>query len=1193
LTHDSEQPEEEATASNESHELIRRPLVVGVAAGIGDDVALRLLLSGLQNTEELALILCVSHREPVDDPRLLEEIEGETSLPIVPVSDATVILPGHLYLVPANMLVTLNDGVLKGRQSPEPAGERGRIDSLLVSMANELGEHAVAVVLAGARGDGTLGATAIKEAGGLTIAQELPESDHTPAAALAPAAAIADYVLPADRIGKCVADHARYTGHLHDTHSEEAIRETVTAQLGRIATALRDKTGHDFHGYKPNTFMRRVQRRMQVNQSDTVDEYIDLLRADPDEVQHLFDDLLIGVTQFFRGEREFELLEREVIPRLFEGKGAADSVRLWVLGCATGEEAYSLAILLLERMAELDAAPHVQIFATDIDRRALAVARVGRYSEAAVRDITPERLARWFVREGDTYRVVEEVREMCIFSQHNLIKDAPFSRLDLISCRNLLIYLSRDLQDRAIPLFHFALRRDGYLFLGNSENVRRHDKLFAPIDRRHRIFRKLESLTPTMPNLPLTAADPTPSSRARQALRLNQGMLATQAEQIAERYAPAYVIVDEQFEVLHFAGRTGRFLDPSAGAATLNLLNLVHQDLRLDLRAALHIAATENRSVRLRLEVDDDGKRTSVSMVIEPLDGRGEAPRHFMVLFQDSEIVAPPDDTSLTFSPQLRDEHVQRIETELRLTREQLQATIEELDSTNEELKSANEEYRAINEELRSANEELEASKEGLQSVNEQLQTVNGELAHRVQDLARSNLEIKNLLQSTQIPTLFLDNNLRIHNFTPSATEIFHLIDSDIGRPITHIAGRIDCEELADDVRRVLRTLATTEREVEDSRSGSRYIVRILPYRSIDNFIAGVVLTFLDVTATAAAEKALRESEERFRVMAQTVPDILFISRTDGYWEYVNPRFYEYTGMSEGSGIGTGAIVAFHPEDIEEFDRRWRHSAETGEHFEYAVRLRGSDGSYRWFLTRAEPVERRNGESALWFGSSSDIHEYRMASDRQRMLVSELQHRVKNILAVVRSIFTRSIGEDGLVDAGAEHFRGRLDALARTQNVLARTPAGGIDLEELVRDELTCHGSRYGDQVHIHGPSIRLRQKAAEALGLAVHELATNAAKYGALANETGKIDVTWRLYESSSGPRLAWRWTETGVTLIDPAPSRVGFGRELIEQGLPYQLGASTALEFARGGVNCVIELPLSERIAVFDDGQSAWGDP
>ncbi|TNC05709.1 PAS domain S-box protein [Methylobacterium terricola] len=1148
-----------------------RLVVVGIGASGTAIDSLERFLAHVPEMPDVAVVVALQQRQLVDEARQRTILARAATLTPALVAEEAPVEPGRIYLLPEDRTVTLAQGRFRLGPAAGPDG-RGSLDSFLVSIGADREAGAVAVVLAGTGSDGTLGVTAIKEAGGLTLAE--PQGEEGPSASTA--GALADHVVPPEQMADRILSYLR---HLRRTAlpARDAVDESASEWLIRIATILRNKTGHDFHGYKQNTFLRRVHRRMQVVQVETVEAYVEHLRTEPDEVQNLFNDLLIGVTQFFRDGREFELLESEVIPRLFAGKGSNDQVRVWVLGCATGEEAYSIGILLREHMATLDAVPQVQIFATDIDGRALASARVGRYTEALARQVRPDRLARWFVKEGATYSVVKELREMCIFSQHNVIKDAPFSRLDLVSCRNLLIYLNGELQNRVIPLFHFALRPGGFLFLGNSENVTRHAKLFSAIDRRYRIFRRLESATRVLPEFPLTVVADRRLAESGGALRPRavEGSLARRAEQVAERYAPAYVVVDEAYDVLHFSGRTGRYIDPATGAASLNLLNLVHRDLRLDLRAALLKAGAEHRTVKAeRTAMGSDGERRLVTLVVEPVPGTDNPPS-FVILFQEGETLES-DGTEEPTPSFLRDEHVQRLESELRLTRERLQATIEELESTNEELKSSNEEYQSINEELQSANEELETSKEELQSVNEELQTVNGELGHRVNDLGRANSDLKNLLESTQIATVFLDNEFRVKNFTPAVTDIFHLIDSDLGRPITHIAARILYPELPEDVRKVLRTLGTIEREVGNPETGSRYLARVLPYRSIDNFIAGVVITFLDITATARAERALRESQERFRRMERIVPAFLFTADAALHWLYVNPRFYEHTGLEDGKALGLGWLSVLHPDDVEENQRRWQRAVARREPFEHEFRIRSTAGTYRWFTARAEPMADPDGAAVTWFGSCTDSHERRMAEDRQRLLLAELQHRVKNILAVVRSVANRTAeGQTSLADF-VMHFDGRLGALARTQNILTRSPDAATDLAELIGEEVLSHAVRDGSQVTLDGPEVRLPQKTAETLGLVLHELATNAIKYGALARPEGRIAIAWRLYGDGTDSRLRLEWQESGVTLLPTAPARRGFGRELIEQGLVYEFGATTALEYRPGGVRCVIELPV-----------------
>ncbi|WP_245515469.1 CheR family methyltransferase [Rhizobium deserti] len=800
-----------------------------------------------------------------------------------------------MYVGGSDDMLSLEDGHLHVRPASEPVGHRGTVDTMLISLVEHAHERAVAVVLMGLGSDGAAGVAATKKFGGLSIAEKAEGKEGLSQENAGPSAFV-DLYLPVQEIPEQIRLYADNFNEAEGTEAEVRLPAEIEAHITQIVTILRNVTSHDFHGYKRGTFTRRVQRRMQVLQIATIEDYVERLRANRDEAQNLFQDLLIGVTQFFRDPGEFEALERE-IPRLFKDKEPGDQLRVWVLGCATGEEAYSIAMLLREHMASLDYPPEVQIFATDLDARALAIARAGRYSAAISSQVRSDRLARWFVREGDTYCVAKDLREMCIFSPHNIVKDAPFSRVDILSCRNLLIYLDSDLQNRVIPIFHFSLRPSGILFLGSSENVTRHSKLFAPVDRKSRLFRRLETATRVIPDFPL-------SSRARsldvslpsQTPLLQTGRLSAsisrQAEVVAERYAPAYVVVDSHFDVLHFSGRTGRYLEPASGTATLNLLSLAHRDLRVDLRSALQRASTEAVRVEIpRVLLRQDDRTHAVNLVVEPL-GTSDI-TSIVVLFQDAGQVAEgiaSEGARLT-----NEEHVQRLETDLRVTRDRLQATIEELESTNEELKSSNEEYQSINEELQSANEEMETSKEELQSVNEELQTVNGELAHRVAELDRTNSDLKNLLEATQIATVFLDNDLRVRSFTPAATEVFHLLETDVGRPLDHVVSRVAYPELQDDVRTVLRSLVPVDRQVSNGAGDRHYAARVLPYRSVDNYISGAVVTFTDLTATHRAETALRRSEERLQLVLETDAVGVIFFDSDGVIFDANGVFLKWT----------------------------------------------------------------------------------------------------------------------------------------------------------------------------------------------------------------------------------------------------------------------------------------------------------
>lgn len=1180
------------TGSERSQKGAAAKAVVGVIGPAASTGSIEHVLTHLTRRDDVAIVVVLEHREALDEERFTRVLAG-AGRSFEPVKHGLLVEGGRLYLAPPRVIVTLERGQFQVQPEEGAAPERGAIDSFLVSLAADEDGNSLVVALAGTDGDGTLGLNAVKQMGGHAVAEQTDESRAGDLAMSSSPAAIADAVLPLDELPGYISTSVdRIVGRSGEFSSGSEV--DTSAALASIAAILRDRTGHDFHGYKPATFLRRVERRMQEVQSETMQGYVEALRVRPDEAQNLFNDLLIGVTQFFRDTREFELLERSVIPRLFEGKTRGDQIRVWVVGCSTGEEAYSVAILLREYMARIEEAPQVQIFASDLDGRALAVARAGRYANTIADTITPERLGRWFVKEGTTYCVAKELREICIFSQHSLVKDAPFSRLDLVTCRNVLIYLGPELQNQVIPLFHFALRPTGILFLGNSENTSRHPELFAPIEPRSRIFRRLETGTRVLPDFPFTAVDrrPNPPDGAAGRPRSATSNLARFAERYAERFSPAYVIVNEAYDAIHFSGRTGRYIDPAGGAASLNLLQLVHPDIRLDLRAALIRATEENQTAQVRnLHMGQNGSSLVVDIVVEPVRSDPSSDLSFVVLFKDGAAVSEVEPRGAASSDGGRFEELQA---ELRTTRDRLQSALEEMETTNEELKSSNEEYQSLNEELQSANEELQTSKEELQSVNEELTTVNGELAHRVQELGRSNSDLKNFFESTQIATMFLDNDLRVTNFTPAVPELFHLVDSDVGRPIGHIKARVAYDALQDDARRVLRTLAPVEREVANPTTDVRYMIRVLPYRSTDNFIAGVVLTFVDITERQRAEESRRQSEERFRAIVESARDYaIFTNDVGGRIDQWLPGAAAVFGFPAKEAVGQDAAILFTPEDRaagvwqEEFakardegvapDVRW-HLREDGSRvfIEGSTRaLRDGSGGLRGMIKVGQDVtERRRGEEAL-----------RDSEAQAKLLLAELQHRVRNTLAVVRSIARRTAATSDTVEDYAMHLEGRIDAFARVQAAVTRDPTGGIDLESLVAAELLAYGAHEGRQVvSIKGPSIRLQPKAAETLGLAIHELATNAVKHGALSAERGQVAVEWKVDGDGGTPRLVFDWSETGVDISGSNPRRQGFGTELLSRTIGYELSGETKLAFEPVGLHCTISLPITARLVAGD---------
>jgi two-component system CheB/CheR fusion protein len=825
--------------------------IVGIGASAGGVEALEAFFAAMPAENGMAFVV-VMHLDPTHASWLADIIARRTSMPVAAVRDGDTVEPGHVYVLPPGAIVTISERRLHLRERGAGAGERAAVDIFFNSLAEDCGENAVGIVLSGSGSDGTLGIKAIKEQGGLTLAQgsdrteprfkDMPES--------ATATGLVDLVVPVEQMPE------RLLGYLRSEGMVES--ERIGAATGKIYEILHGRLGHDFSEYRDKTFGRRLQRRMQVLQITNIDAYVDRLQHDPDEAPRLFRDLLIGVTAFFRDPDAFRALETTVIPKIFEGAGPGEEVRVWVPGCSTGEEVYTIAILLREQMETLSRAPRVQLFGSDIDERALTVARAGQYPRSLLAHVSPERLKRFFVSDGHTYQLMREIRDLCIFSPHSVLRDPPFSRLNLISCRNLLIYLNADLQTRVIPVFHYGLKPDGFLFLGLSETVTRHGDLFAPLDKQHRIYKRRDLVKPalslatqftTKVRRPHWSA---PSAQASGALMPN--ILRSASAVVMEHFAPAHVVVNAEGDVLHYSIRTGRYLEPAFGSPSRDLLAMARKGLRLDLRATLRKAVETHQTVtneHVAVEINGAGVQT-VSLTVQPITEGDETV--FLVVFTDVGPIRLHDEAARSV-PVGESASLEQVERELQETKQRLQGTIEELETSNEELKSSNEEMLSVNEELQSSNEELEASKEETQSINEELQTVNSELHQKITELDRSNSDLRNTFESTQVGTLFLDRALVIRSFTRAATEIFNLIPGDVGRPLADIANRLDAHDLDRDLREVLAREQAVERRVTANDRATHYLMRLLPYRALSRSVEGVLVTFTNITSVVASEE--------------------------------------------------------------------------------------------------------------------------------------------------------------------------------------------------------------------------------------------------------------------------------------------------------------------------------------------------
>ncbi len=688
--------------------------------------------------------------------------------------------------------------------------------------------------------------------------------------------------------------------------------------MRKVFILLRAQTGHDFSQYKPNTINRRVERRMAVQQIERLGEYVRHLQQAPAEVEALFRDLLIGVTKFFRDADAFTALEEQVVPRLFAGKDATAAVRVWVPGCSSGEEAYSIAILLQEEMERMKRSFKVQVFATDIDRQALEQARAGLYPAGIAADISPQRLARYFAAEenGTAYRVRKELRDMLVFSEHDLIKDPPFSRLDLVSCRNLLIYMGGDLQKKVLPLFHYALKPGGALFLGTSETVGEFTELFAALDLKSKLYRAKEGASATHDRaarkyLPSLAPGGPAARRSPKAPGESPPRLRELTERaLLQQFAPAGALIDQRGDILYLHGRTGLYLEPAPGEAGMNILKMAREGLRRELTTAVLKAVASKGPVRHpRVRVKTNGDFTSVDVTVRPLAAEaGAEPSLLLVVFEESP-PAPPEkagaantlsDGSATDEVDAR---IAALKQELRAKEEYLETTNEELATSNEELKSSNEEMQSVNEELQSTNEELETSKEELQSLNEEMATVNAELQQKVADLSRVNNDMNNLMAGTDIGTVFVDFELRIQRFTPAITQLINLISSDLGRPVGHIVSNlVGYDRLVEDVKAVLDTLVPKEIEVQ-TKAGAWHLLRIRPYRTLENVIEGAVVTFTDITETKNIQAALQESMRRLATVVRDARDAIVMQDLEGLILAWNPAAERMYGWSEAEAL--------------------------------------------------------------------------------------------------------------------------------------------------------------------------------------------------------------------------------------------------------------------------------------------------
>ncbi len=925
--------------------------IVGLGASAGGLKAFEAFFSGMPaNVEiEMAFVL-VQHLAPDHKSILTDLIRRYTTMQVFEITDGMVVQINCAYIIPPNYDLAYLKGRLHLLEPSAPRGQRLPIDFFFRSLAQDQREHAIGIILSGTGSDGSMGVRAIKGEGGMVMVQDLAstEFDGMPRSAIA--TGLVDFeLLPVEMPSKLIAYANHAFGKLPRSNLT-AIPDTGSIRK-KIFILLRAQTGHDFSQYKPSTINRRIERRMAVHQVDSIENYVKYLQQAPAEIEALFRDLLIGVTSFFRDTEAFQILEEHIIPILFKDKPAGSVIRIWSTGCSTGEEAYSIAILLQEHIEQTKKNLTVQLFATDIDSRAIATARAGLYPASITVNLTPQRLSRFFSAEADgsAYRIHKVIRDMLVFSDQDVIKDPPFSKLDMISCRNLLIYMSAELQTKLIPLFHFALKPQGILFLGTSEGIGDFSTLFNVLDRKAKFYQRKElyvntqrgTLGRVLPPLFDTAISLSANSLKVQASASPAKMsLKTLTEHtLLKKIAPASALVNERGDILYVHGRTGMYIEMTSGEVGVNnILKMSREGLRRDLTSALLKAVSTKETVRcMGLRVKTNGHFTLVNLTVCPAasgfnsslesksssvsnsagisKGTGESLESnlYLIILEDAPnpVVEGAHQDKLPNSTvdKLIDSDaevlIDALRQELRAKDEYIQTTHEELESSNEELKSSNEEMQSVNEELQSTNEELETSKEELQSVNEELATVNNELQIKVVDLSRANNDMNNLLAGTGIGTVFVDHQLRILRFTPAASTIINLITSDVGRPVAHIVSNlVGYDNLVSDTQSVLNSLALKEVEVQ-TKEGRWYAMRIQPYRTLNNVIEGAVISFVNISEMIEARVALDKASDlvRLAVVVRDAHDAITVQSMTGQILAWNPGAVKMYGWSEAEAL--------------------------------------------------------------------------------------------------------------------------------------------------------------------------------------------------------------------------------------------------------------------------------------------------
>ncbi|MFN3525170.1 MAG: chemotaxis protein CheB [Paracoccus sp. (in: a-proteobacteria)] len=1106
--------------------------VVGIGASAGGLEALHAVLRSTRRDDPAAYVI-IQHLDPTHDSVLAELLDRRTELTVQQAAHGMAVQPGHVYTIPPGARMLIEGGRLRLTDFDQPRGLRRPIDDFFESLAHDQGPASACVILSGTGADGTLGLRAIKEHGGICVVQEPRTARYDGMPQSAAATGLVDFVLAPEQIVPAILQ-------FFDSGNPGMAEETMIGDARRICQVLLERTGHDFGGYKISTLLRRIRRRMQVLTLTDSRAYLRHLEQHPEECDALLNEFLINVTRFFRDPEMFQVLREKAIRPLVEALDG-DEIRVWVPGCSSGEEAYSIAMLIDAEMRAAGKRPRFTVLASDIDRRMIDMARAASYPISALADI-PEELRHHYTTHQDALmQITPQLRDRVRFSMHSLVRDPPFNRVDLISCRNMLIYLDEELQSRVLPLFHYALRPGGYLFLGPSEGVRRESVHFTELDRVSRVFRRDDSPARLPLNLTFGRPDPGSLATGRPEAPVSRGFehrsdtAQTAPRRVLERYAPAALQVSHHGEVLWSSGRLGRFVtvDPASRGPVL-AASVVNPGLRDAVnRAVDEVGRTERALVIRDLIARSEMGSQPVSLLAEPLPDRS-----VLLVFQDSGTIGQSDSDDHGFDNfSISETSNERLEEELRLTQVELRSTVEELETANEELKSSNEEMMSMNEEL--------------QSTNEELSTVNDELKSKIDDLTLANSDLQNFFSATKIPLLVVDSDIRVRNFTAAALQIFPLRRSDHGRPLADVSNVFGDDRLENMAHGVIQSGEAQGCELHEAGRDRAWRVDAKPYRGPDGQLDGAMLVFEDVTTLRDLRLAVEHQSNRLTAVRQLARIAVWQFDADSQTLTIDDSS-DLLGIGRTASLPLSAFAAL----IASNDRQpllddLRACAD-GAPMRRIVALATAPADIR--LEAAGERLGRDGRQVL--GVLLDVTAVETAARLREAVISEMDHRVKNLFTQISAMLRMAGRETDDAGTVVEEVSSRINALARSHSLTTRRGAASeLQLAQLIETTLAPYT---GARVTFDGPDATVRAAKVVPLSLILHELATNAFKYGVLGPVSGRLEVSWSQTEDH---RIELVWTETYATpQVASAPDE-GFGSTLLE-GAAAQLGADLHID-------------------------------